>query len=155
MGQASRQDRKPSFWETLPGLITAVGTFLGAVGGMMVGLDAVGVIGDHDLINSVPAPLPTSNAVALPAADLIYNQPVDEAMGRLQDAGLVVREADIGCSNSTDAGSVRQVTVGSEKNVHIIYGKYTDDIDEEAVERLMTGDEVTVWFPSMRPCPSA
>jgi hypothetical protein len=95
----------------------------------------------------------SSSPVILPAAGLIYNQPVGEAANRLSDAGLEVRDADIGCSDSTQPGFVRQVTVGSAKNVHIIYGKATDEVDEVARSGLVAGDQVTVWYPSENPCP--
>lgn len=48
---------------------------------------------------------------------------------------------------------MRQVTLGSLENVHILYGKVSDDIDEAAVRALNVGDEVTVWTPSSNPCP--
>jgi hypothetical protein len=103
--------------------------------------------------DSGPAPLPTASGVDLPIPDLIYNQPLDEAVKRLTNAGFVVREADIGCSNSTEPEFVRQVTLGPRKNSQIIYGKVTDDIDEGAVESLSVGDVLTVWAPSVNPCP--
>jgi hypothetical protein len=79
--------------------------------------------------NSGPAPIPSASALALPAPELIYNQPIGAAVERLRQAGLVVAEDDIGCSNSTEVGQVRQVTLGSVKNIHIVYGKVTDDIE--------------------------
>jgi hypothetical protein len=90
----------------------------------------------------------------LPARELIYNQPVDKAVSRLDQAQLVVLEADIDCSNSTAPGFVRQVTLGRSLNVHIIYGKEDDVVDEDAVISLRAGDEVTVWTPLESPCPS-
>ncbi len=91
--------------------------------------------------------------VVLPEAATIYNQPVDDAVTLLTAAGLAVDTAGIGCSNSTDPGMVRRVTVGSEQNVQIIYGKPTDTIDDAAASSLLPGDEVTVWTPSSNPCP--
>ena len=99
---------------------------------------------------TAPAPVTT---VELPSATLIYNQPINDAVILLTGAGLVVDTAGIGCSNSTTPGMVRQVTVGSQRNVMIIYGKPTDTIDEAAAGSLHPGDEVTVWTPSSNPCP--
>ncbi len=40
-------DDKPSFWTTLPGVLTAVATILTSIGGLIVALHTVGVIGDE------------------------------------------------------------------------------------------------------------
>lgn len=99
-----------------------------------------------------PAEIPESDAIDLPSPDLIYNQDVAEALMRLEQVGLIPAQADIGCSNSTQPGKVRRVTLGPTKDVHILYGKVTDDIDEAAVKDLRSGDAVTVWTPSTYPC---
>jgi hypothetical protein len=51
MAQRSRtppRKSKPSFWSTVPGLLTAIATLLTAVGGLLAGLAAAGVIGGSD-----------------------------------------------------------------------------------------------------------
>jgi hypothetical protein len=92
------------------------------------------------------------DSVVLPAADDIVQQPVDVAVDRLTAAGLGTRVAESGCSNSTDPGFVRQVTVGTELNAHVLFGKSTDEIDSAAAGSLQPGDEVTVWTPTSNPC---
>src|SRR5206468_11922733 len=121
MGDTGGQTSKSSFWATLPGLITAIATLVGATGGLIGGLYASGIIGPQGTASPSPAAatIPTVTRVNLPGPNLIYNQPVDDAVRRLVTAGLVVRQADIGCSNSTEPGHVRQVTVGPIKNAHI------------------------------------
>ena len=51
-------DEKPSFWQTLPGLITAFAGLLTAVGGLIVVLMQLGVIGKAE-------PQPTSSATSV------------------------------------------------------------------------------------------
>jgi TIR domain len=91
-------------------------------------------------------------SVVLPADTDIFQQPVDVAGERLQSAGLAVSQATNGCSNSTEPGFVRRVTLGSDFQAHILYGKSGDEIDDAAVLALRPGDEVTVWTPSTNPC---
>ena len=60
-------------------------------------------------------------------------------------------QATIGCSNSTEPGLVRRVTLGSEQSTHILYDTI-DEIDVAARLALRPGDEVTVWTPTTKPC---
>lgn len=42
------EEKKPSFWETLPGIITAVGTLLGACAALIIALYTAGIIGSGE-----------------------------------------------------------------------------------------------------------
>jgi hypothetical protein len=95
----------------------------------------------------------TGPPVVLPDSALIYNRPVDGAIALLASVGLAVELNGIGCSNSTQPGMVRRVTVGSEQNVGIIYGKPSDTFDAGALATLSPGSTVTVWTPTAYPCP--
>jgi len=95
----------------------------------------------------------TGPPVVLPDSALIYNRPVDDAIALLTSVGLAVELNGIGCSNSTQPGMVRRVTVGSEQNVGIIYGKPSDTFDAGALASLSSGSTVTVWTPTANPCP--
>lgn len=53
-------DAKPSFWQTLPGLITAFAGLLTAVGGLIVVLMQLGVIGKAE-----PQPRSSASPVAV------------------------------------------------------------------------------------------
>jgi hypothetical protein len=86
------------------------------------------------------SPVTPTGGLVLPTAARVYNQPLADAEQALTEVGLVVEEADIGCSNSTLAGYVRQVTVGDTKNVGVIYGKASDSIDQDAIRSLGVGD---------------
>jgi Ca2+-binding RTX toxin-like protein len=48
MGNAEGQNPRPSFWVTLPGLITAIAALLTAVGGLIGGLYAAGIIAPRE-----------------------------------------------------------------------------------------------------------
>jgi len=129
-----------------------------AVTGIVLAIVAGAGLGIFALVSQNPnesdgSPPSRTLAVTLPPRDAVYNQLVDEAVKQLEDAGLAVRTEVIGCSNSTQPGFVRQVTVGPNKNEHIIYGKSTDELDQNASESLSRGDEVTVWYPNAYPCP--
>jgi hypothetical protein len=47
---------------------------------------------------------------------------------------------------------VRQVTVGRDLNIGIIFGKVTDRFDPAALAYLGPSGEVTVWTPTSKPC---
>jgi hypothetical protein len=130
---------------------------LSALVGAVAALYSAGIIGPGKTSSADVAPLPSTTvlttAFRLPAPEEIVNHSIEDAEGRLEEAGFIVRLANIGCSNSTSPLFVRQVTAGRRKNEQVIYGKVTDDIDEKAVRDLKAGDELTVWTPSASPCP--
>ena len=140
--------------------IKDIAELIGALAALItpfVALYAAGIIGPGKISSAGVAPLPSTtalvNALKLPAPEDIVNHSIEDAEGRLEEAGFSVRLANIGCSNSTSPVFVRQVTSGPRKNERVIYGKVTDDIDEEAVRDLKVGDELTVWTPAASPCP--
>ena len=98
-----------------------------------------------------PSDRDSTSPLVLPPPDEIYQQPPDEAVARLEAVGLEVVVESSGCSESTPAGLVRQLTLGTELNQRILYGKSTDAIDDQAVTDVRPGDLVTVWV-SEGPC---
>src|SRR5262245_33702476 len=107
--------------------------------------------GDDRVASLSSSTEPASN-VTLPAAPLVFGHPVDEVVRLLGAAGLAVRQDVSGCSESTDPGAVREVTVGHELGKGIIFGKESDSVDASAASSLKPGDEVTVWTPTKRGC---
>lgn len=106
------------------------------------------------LVTATAAPATTSvtDVVVLPDPASVFDQPVDEAIGVLEAAGLVVEVDSSGCSNSVEPGRVRRVTAGDDLDVGIVYGKPGDEFDLEAAAALAPGDLVVVWTPSANPC---
>lgn len=111
----------------------------------------VGVVGAIALLSSGSDDPQDEGTLPLPARDEIYEQPPDVVVARLEALGLDVATKSSGCSESTPAGLVRQLTLGTELNQRIIYGKSTDAVDEQAASKLRSGDLVTVWISS-GPC---
>ncbi len=153
------------------------GVLIGAVAAVavvVVGLIALGGGGDDDeqaanpepvaslvdtaadtLVVATAAPETTATTVAgvvLPDPATVYDQPVEEGIAALEAAGLSVEREPSGCSNSTQPGRIRRVTVGTDFDSGIIYGKAGDEFDLEAAASLRPGDLVTVWTPSSNPC---
>ena len=118
---------------------------------VIVALAAVVLIGTVVVATLRDGDSPATTSVVLPADTDIFQQPVDVAVERLKSAGLAVSQATIGCSNSTEPGLVRRVTLGSEQSTHILYDTI-DEIDVAARLALRPGDEVTVWTPTTKPC---
>ncbi|MCI5158113.1 MAG: DUF1566 domain-containing protein [Candidatus Electrothrix sp. AUS1_2] len=75
-GQAMSDDRrKPSFWKTIPGIITAIGTLLGGAAALITALYTVHIIGTDD-----PGKVP-----AEPARDAVVRKPQgDKNTGTVQ-----------------------------------------------------------------------
>jgi hypothetical protein len=115
---------------------------------MIVGVGVVAAIG---LLSGGSDDPQDRGTLSLPTRDEIYEQPPDVVVARLEAIGLDVATKSSGCSESTPAGLVRQLTLGTELNQRIIYGKSTDAIDEQAATELRPGDLVTVWVSS-GPC---
>jgi hypothetical protein len=96
---------------------------------------------------------PAATPIDLPPNTDVFQHPLDEIVQLLGSKGLTVSSSVDGCSNSTDPGLVRQVTVGSTLDQKIVYGKEaSDSIDEQLRNQLARGTAVTVWTPSQRPC---
>ncbi len=69
--------KKRSWWLTLPGALTAMGTFIGAITGLLAILNQVGLIGPHISPTTTPAPVTSTESrppsgvplISLPAAN--------------------------------------------------------------------------------------
>jgi len=75
-----------SFWTTLPGILTACAALVTAVGGLIVGLDKVGLIGPSspEEVISVPPPSEPPPVEPPPRTSKVTFLPIVEGMGTLQ-----------------------------------------------------------------------
>ncbi len=62
---ADTPESKPPFWSSLPGILTGLGGVIAAVTGLIIALNATGVIGSKSNSNAVP---PVNTAVTLASA---------------------------------------------------------------------------------------
>ncbi len=93
----------------------------------------------------IPSSVTSPDQNAWPTNRQVFGADVDDVVALLEARELVVTVASVGCSESTAAGAVRQVTIGSALNVNIVYGKPTDAIVGPG--QLREGTSVTVWTP--------
>jgi hypothetical protein len=88
MGDAGGQNPRPSFWVTLPGLITAIAALIGAAGGLIGGLYAAGIIGPQERSTTGPpttSPTTTSPTTTGPTTTELAIGSTGEDVSRLEE----------------------------------------------------------------------
>jgi hypothetical protein len=101
-------NEKKSFWETLPGVVTAIAGLLTAVGSVIGILYQVGVMGPPKEPNHTPLPAPYYTALSMPipehpACGTVIKMPADQEFlvlkwGSVDGASTYTIEVDcIGC----------------------------------------------------------
>jgi hypothetical protein len=103
----SEGEQSSGFWRTLPGILSAVAAFVTALTGLIVGLNAVGILGDNqdsarqDSAAGVGRPRPhplTADAVAGP-----WSGKVRQGRSNVYELQLYIRK---GCTVKETCGSV-------------------------------------------------
>jgi hypothetical protein len=77
----NKQEPPPPWWQTVPGILTAVGTFITAIAGLLVALNQVGLMGQPQ-----PASQPADNRPAISAATVVVDTPPTATSQALQVA---------------------------------------------------------------------